>query len=217
MIGEKMETIKNFIERNKNSYIKHSLADKATIEKYRNMYQGNSYFPEELLWIWENMGFGIYEDGFLQIVNPDEYDFVFDYVDKLLEPTVVWGITALGDILVWEGNDNWTIAPDEGNRISVIDIRKLRDEVITSLIDIELNLVFPDKEDLIRDYNGKLYFQIKEKLPQLPKLEYGQCYGYVPALCLGGSKSIKNIKIVDAKAYIMVIGEAVGKIIDLYD
>ena len=66
------------------------------------MYQGQSYFPEELIWIWENMGFGVYEDGFLQIVNPDEYDFVFEYIDKLLEPTVVWGVTALGDLLVWE-------------------------------------------------------------------------------------------------------------------
>ncbi|WP_422723129.1 T6SS immunity protein Tdi1 domain-containing protein, partial [Gallibacterium anatis] len=43
---------------------------------------------------------------------------------------------------------------------------------------------------------------------------YGECYGYVPALALGGSKSIKNLKVVDAKAYIHLIGQAVGKIID---
>ncbi|MDG6894094.1 T6SS immunity protein Tdi1 domain-containing protein [Volucribacter amazonae] len=209
-----MEIIKNFIERNKNSYIKHSLADKATIEKYRNMYQGNSYFPEELLWIWENMGFGIYEDGFLQIVNPDEYDFVFDYIDKMLDPTVVWGITALGDILVWEGNDNWTIAPDEGNRDRIINIRKLDANPITHSFSDDIDFIL-SKERLIKEYyEANLYFQIKNKFP---KLEYGQCYGYVPALCLGGSKSIKNIKIVDTKAHIMVIGESVGKIFDLYD
>ncbi|WP_341670582.1 T6SS immunity protein Tdi1 domain-containing protein [Volucribacter amazonae] len=120
-------------------------------------------------------------------------------------------------MLVWEGNDNWTVAPDEGNRISIINLRKLDDDVITSLIDIELDIILPKERYLIKNYNAKLYFQIKNKLPKLPKLEYGQCYGYVPALCLGGSKSIKNIKIVDTKAYIMVIGEAVGKIIDLYD
>ena len=101
-----MNTIQQFIERNQYTYVKHSDAPKEVIEKYKKMYQGQSYFPEELIWIWENMGFGVYEDGFLQIVNPDEYEFVFEYIDKLLEPTVVWGVTALGDLLVWDGNNN---------------------------------------------------------------------------------------------------------------
>ena len=71
------------------------------------------------------MGFGIFEDGFIQLVNPDEYEFVFDYIDKLLEPSIVFGITALGDLLIWEGNKNWTVAPDEGNRILFINIKKM--------------------------------------------------------------------------------------------
>ena len=86
-----MNTIQQFIERNQHTYVKHSDAPKEVIEKYKNMYQGQSYFPEELIWIWENMGFGVYEDGFLQIVNPDEYEFVFEYIDKLLAPTVAGG------------------------------------------------------------------------------------------------------------------------------
>ena len=101
-----MNTIQQFIQRNQHTYVKHSDVPKEVIEKYKNMYQGQFYFPEELIWIWENMGFGVYEDGFLQIVNPDEYEFVFKYIDKLLEPTVVWGVTALGNLLVWEGNNN---------------------------------------------------------------------------------------------------------------
>lgn len=37
------------------------------------------------------MGFGVFEDGYLQIVNPEEYAFAFDYIDKILEPTIIWG------------------------------------------------------------------------------------------------------------------------------
>lgn len=177
-----MNTIQQFIERNQYTYVKHSDAPKEVVEKYKNMYQGQSYFPEELIWIWENMGFGVYEDGFLQIVNPDEYEFVFEYIDKLLEPTVVWGVTALGDLLVWEGNDNWTIAPDEGNRIDLIDVSNLDNKVLGGAIDVDLNILLGDEDDLIDFYNAKPYLQIKGKLP---KLEYGQCYGYVPALALG--------------------------------
>jgi hypothetical protein len=36
-------------------------------------------------------------------------------------------------------------------------------------------------------------------------------------LVLGGSASIKNLKITDAKTYIDIIGQAAGKIIDLED
>ena len=209
-----MNTIQQFIERNQHTYVKHSDAPKEVIEKYKNMYQGQSYFPEELIWIWENMGFGVYEDGFLQIVNPDEYEFVFEYIDKLLEPTVVWGVTALGDLLVWEGNDNWTIAPDEGNRIDLIDVSNLDNKVLGGAIDVDLNILLGDEDDLIDFYNAKPYLQIKGKLP---KLEYGQCYGYVPALVLGGAKSNKNLKVVDTKSYIDIIGQSVGKIISYDD
>ncbi|WP_314186637.1 GAD-like domain-containing protein [Aggregatibacter kilianii] len=157
-----MNTIQQFIQRNQHTYVKHSDAPKEVIEKYRNMYQGQSYFPEELIWIWENMGFGVYEDGFLQIVNPDEYEFVFEYIDKLLEPTVVWGVTALGDLLVWEGNDNWTIAPDEGNRYSFIDVNELKDSVDSSRVDVFLNILVNDEEDLTEDFVQNLIYKLKE-------------------------------------------------------
>ena len=209
-----MNTIQQFIQRNQHTYVKHSDAPKEVIEKYKKMYQGQSYFPEELIWIWENMGFGVYEDGFLQIVNPDEYEFVFEYIDKLLEPTVVWGVTALGNLLVWEGNDNWTIAPDEGNRYSFIDVNELKDSVDSSRVDVFLNILVNNEEDLTEDFAAKPYLQIKGKLP---KLEYGQCYGYVPALVLGGAKSNKNLKVVDTKSYIDIIGQSVGKIISYDD
>ena len=163
-----------FEERNKNNYTKYSDVPIKTINKYKGV------LPEELLTIWQNMGYGIYEDGFIQFINPDEYEFVFDYIDKLLEPSIVFGVTALGDLLIWEGNHNWTISSDEGNRILFIIIRKC------------LNI------------KGKL-----------PTLKYGQCYGYVPALALGGKASSKNLQVVDIKSYVDIIGQAVGKFIDL--
>lgn len=199
-----MYPMNEFIDRNINSYIKIAEAPKNTIEKYKHI------IPEELLYIWENMGFGIYENGFLQIVNPDEYEFALEYIDKLLEPRFIWGITALGDLLCWEGNIGWTISPEEGNRCFRVDIHKCERNIID---DMEGTLnVFIGLEFFLEDmFGAKNYLKYKDKLP---KLNYGECYGYVPALALGGSKSVKNLKVVDAKAYIHLIGQAVGKIID---
>lgn len=207
-----MEDLKRFIARNKDTYVKHSDVSEEMISKYEQMFRGK--FPKELVWIWRNMGFGVYENGYLQIVNPEGYDFVFDYIDKLLEPTIVWGITALGDLLLWEGNDNWTIAPDEGNRGAFMNIRFLKKEITGSDPSVCLDILINDEINLVRDYKAKPYLQVKDKLP---KLEYGQCYGYVPALALGGSRSIKNLQVVDAKSYIDIIGQSVGKIYDLED
>lgn len=205
-----MEDLKRFIERNKDTYVKYSDVSEEMISKYEKMFKGK--FPEPLVWIWRNMGFGVYENGYLQIVNPEEYDFVFEYIDKLLEPTIVWGITGLCDILLWEGNDNWTVAPDEGDRSAFINIRDFENRVGGSDLSVYLDILVNDEEDLIDDYKAKPYLQVKDKLP---KLEYGQCYGYVPCLPLGGSRSIKNLQVVDTKSYIDIIGQSVGKIYDL--
>ncbi len=197
-----------FEERNTNTYTKYGDVSIETINKYKGI------LPNELLSIWQTMGYGVYEDGFLQLVNPDEYEFVFDYIDKLLEPSIVFGITALGDLLIWEGNKNKTIASDEGNRVKIINIRSCKSRALDNFrgaIDIFFDDYFIAKKDY---FDSKAYLDVKDKLP---KLQYGQCYGYVPALALGGKASNKNLQVVDAKTYIDIVGQAVGKIIDLSD
>ena len=196
-----------FEERNQNNYVKYSGVSIETINKYKGK------LPDELLNIWNIMGYGIYENGFIQLVNPDDYDFVFKYIDKLLEPSIVFAITAMGDLLIWEGNKNWTIAPNEGNRVKQIDVRKCKSRVIGE-IDFVFDILLGDDYGISGKnfFDSKPYLDIKDKLPTL---EYGQCYGYVPALALGGKVSNKNLQVVDAKTYIDIIGQAVGKIIDL--
>jgi hypothetical protein len=199
--------ILTFEERNKAGYFKASNVPQTIINKYKNI------LPNELITIWETMGFGIYEDGFFQLVNPDEYEFVFNYVDIMYEPSIIWAITALGDIIMWEGNKNATIQ-NAGNCNTFINIRKCEDHVIGADMEGFLNYFLGDRDYWPdNDYfSAKPYLAIKGKLPPL---EYGQCYGYVPAIALGGKASIKNIKIVEIKSYINIIGNAVGKIIRL--
>jgi hypothetical protein len=198
--------ILTFEERNRNNYQKVSDVPQEVIDKYKNL------LPNELISIWKTMGFGIYENGYLQIINPMEYDFVFQYIDKSLEPTIVWGMTALGDLLLWEGNNNWTVAADEGNRSVFLNVRNTKRRMMGHNIDVFLDILVNDIDDLTKYYKAQPYLEIKDKLPPL---EYGQCYGYMPAIALGGSASIKNLKIVGAKTYIDIIGQAVGKIVDL--
>ena len=196
-----------FTERNINSYKKAVDVPKELIEKYAQV------LPEKLIDIWKSMGFGIYEDGFIQFVNPEEYEFIFEYVDKLLEPSIIWATTALGDLVMWEGNKGWTISPEEGNRNVLINVRQCNSHVIGEM-DFVLDFVLGDEHGI----KDKSYFASKPFLDnksKLPPLEYGQCYGYTPAIALGGSASSKNLKVVDVKTYINIIGQSTGKIVDL--
>ena len=196
-----------FAERNRNNYQKIADVPQKLINKYENI------LPNELITVWETMGFGIYEDGFLQLINPDEYEFVFEYVDKLLEPSIIWAVTALGDLLMWEGNKNWTISPDEGNRIKMINVRNCKTRILGDM-EFVLDFTLGDITAIVNKeyFAAKPYLDIKSKLTPL---EYGQCYGYFPTLALGGSASVKNLKITDIKTYIDIIGRAAGKIVDL--
>ncbi len=205
-----MKYIELFFQRNLD-YIKHSDVPPHLIEKYTNI------LPEPVLEIWRRTGFGIYEHGFVQFVNPDEYKFVFEYIDVINDPVVVIAITALGDLITWEGMG----LGGQGNHINVVFIHDRVDDVVGGTDpdfwlgkDFDINND-PDHEDYAyntKEYRSKNYHKIKNILAPLA---FGQCYGYVPVPALGGKKSYKNLHIVDAKSYINMIGQAVGKIIDL--
>ena len=72
---------------------------KEVIEKYRNL------VPKEMIEIWEKYGLGSFMNGYLRVINLDDYK-------KLVEETYFRGnkaipifITAFADIVTWEENE----------------------------------------------------------------------------------------------------------------
>lgn len=208
------EELEQFFLRNMGDYIKHSDVSDKLIQKYTGI------LPEPILEVWRRTGFGIYEHGFIQFVDPEEWDFVFEYIDLINDPAIVFAITALGDLLIWEGMG----LGGQGKHVNLVFVNDCDDHVIGGTdpafwLGIDFNVNRPEEEDEDFDYYMKVYraqnyIKVKEILPPL---KYGQCYGYAPLLALGGKKSWKSLQVVDAKTYVDMIGQAVGKIIDLSD
>lgn len=205
------EELEQFFIRN-TKYIKHRDVPLEFIQKYTGI------LPEPILEVWRRTGFGIYEHGFIQFVNPEEWDFVFEYIDLINSPVVVFAITALGDLLTWEGLG----LGGQGKHVNLVFVNDCDDEVKSSedigyFLGEELDTKQDDPlhEDFsyfLEEFRAKNYHKVKG---MLPPLKYGQCYGYVPLPALGGKKSYKNLQVVEAKTYVDMIGQAVGKIIDL--
>lgn len=206
--------LEQFFLRNMGDYIKHSDVSDKLIQKYTGI------LPEPILEVWRRTGFGIYEHGFIQFVDPEEWDFVFEYIDLINDPAIVFAITALGDLLIWEGMG----LGGQGNHVNLVFVNDCDDHVIGGTdpafwLGIDFNVNRPEEEDEDFDYYMKVYrAQNYHKVKAtLPPLKYGQCYGYAPLPALGGKKSWKSLQVVDAKTYVDMIGQAVGKIIDLAD
>ena len=69
------------------------------IEKYKDQ------VPTELVQIWQEDGLGTFLDGYLKVINPDDYL-------ELLQDSYFRGdiaipifVTAFGDIITWEKNE----------------------------------------------------------------------------------------------------------------
>lgn len=176
--------------------------DKAFIAKYANI------APKELVTLWNEVGLGIFCNGLFRIVSPDDYqDFVDTYIEdkeRYFEYSLPFMTTAFGDAFVWVKD----IFQNREYAI-FINVRSGNWSIITSRIDLLFSLYMADEKWLKKFFDLKVtdFSKLTDKLG-IPKVD--ECFGYVPALALGGSKSLKNVQIVKMLPYIEIIAQMIG-------
>lgn len=178
------------------------VVDDAFLAKYANK------APKELITLWQQVGLGTFGDGLFRIVSPDDYqDFVDTYIEdreKYFEYLLPFMTTAFGDIFVW-------VKDIFQNReyVIFINVRSGDWNIVTSRMDLLFSLYIVSEECLKRNFDLKVsdFSKLVDRLG-LPAED--ECYGYVPALALGGSKSLKNIQVVKMLPYIEIIAQMIG-------
>lgn len=71
-------------------------------EEMLQKYKGK--IPVEIMKIWEKYGLGSFLNGYLQVVNPDEYKDILDETYFRKDVAIPVFATGLGDIITWEEN-----------------------------------------------------------------------------------------------------------------
>lgn len=178
------ELFKNF---KKNAEVSDEL-----IAKYREK------LPTELISVWKEYGFGSILDGYLKIINPDEYQEIIYMSYFRADVSIPILVTGFGDIITWEKNKYIGIV-----RYKIGD---------ADIISTGFKYFFGDLQD---DYFIEEYLEIdkyNEAISLLGKLEYDECFGYVPLLGLGGSEKVENLDKVKIKEHIELITLMLGKI-----
>jgi len=158
-------------------------------------YEGK--IPEQFIEIWKNYGFGTFLNGFLRIINPNDYmDFTQkSYFEKNSIPLLV---TALGDIIVWEDNAYFFILQYRYNNFSSL-ARGFK--VFEKLLD--------EPEYFFRKVQAKNF---NEALQLLGVPAYDECFGYVPLLSLGGSEKPENLQKVKLREHLELMYQMQGSI-----
>ena len=146
--------------------------------------------PDELVELWKQYGLGFLLDGYLKIINPEEY---VEFVQKTYfrgDLSIPVFITAFGDIITLE----------EGDYLRIVEYKE--ENFITILENMYYFL-----EDLKDYFDIPLY---EEAVKEYGNLEYNQCFGFVPLLVLGGKRALTNIDKVGIEEHLELITQITG-------
>lgn len=177
----------------------HTIAEKPTpalVAKYCGL------VPPELIEVWEQFGFGTFCDGYLKIVNPNDYaDLLADTYEHTSTPNPTQAIplvlfaTGMGDLLVWERGYLVLVDYRHGN---------------TDAVGKNFKVLFRNLADegyLKHDLRWEPYLAGRERLGEPA---FDECFGYVPLLALGGPETVEHLKKVKLREHIALISQFTG-------
>lgn len=156
--------------------------------------------PSQLLEVWENYGFGTFCDGYLKVVNPDDYaDLLADtyQLTSTAAPTqaLVLFATAMSDLLIWE--DGF---------LSILDYRHSQTNVISAGLEFFFGDL-ADGETLPEILRWEPYLAARERLGEPA---FDECFGYVPVLALGGPETADHLQKVKLREHLYLISQLTG-------
>lgn len=169
-----------------------SKVDTELIDKYEKD------LPSELINVWKQYGFGEIMDGYLKIINPEDYIETLEMSYYASDKAIPVMVTGFGDLIVWESN-------------KYLMMIKYKDSDIECLSST-MEWFWDDLSD--EEYTND-YFELrqyKKAVTKLGELTFEECFGYTPLLGMGGSKKIANLDKVMVREHIEVITSLTGRI-----
>ena len=164
------------------------------IKKYKEQ------VPVELVQIWEEDGLGSFLDGYLKVINPDDYLELVQETYFRGEISIPIFATAFGDIITWEKNE-------------FLGIIKYKDGTFDIFLEnLSLFIKFlPDKSFTDDYFDIPLY---KKAVAKHGQLAYDECFGFVPLLALGGFKDVDHMDKVKVLEHIYLMYQLTGDVMD---
>lgn len=190
-------------------------------KKFKDLYWNNSDFQpidqscidqykdkvsQDLITFWQEVGIGVFDSGLFRLVYPNDYQyFVDNYISDISQFSSItpFMTTSFGDIFIWV-ND----VRIHESYVGYINIRQGSWKIIASNINVLFNVRMISKTRF--EMFHLKHVSITATTLGLPAPD--ECYGYFPALVMGGSENLNNIQITKTIPYIDLICQSLGKI-----
>ena len=176
------------------NFVKVADMPQEVIEKYQNQ------VPAELLQIWQEDGLGTFLDGYLKVINPNDYLELLQNSYFRGEISIPIFATAFGDIITWEKNE-------------FLGIIKYKDGTYDIFLENLLLFIkfLPDKSFTDDYFDIPLY---KKAVAKHGQLAYDECFGFVPLLALGSFKDVNHMDRVKVLEHIYLMYQLTGGVMD---
>ncbi|WP_026439403.1 GAD-like domain-containing protein [Acidocella facilis] len=170
-----------------------------------------SRVPQSLLDFWEEYGAGLWLDGRFQLVRPDRYQSLVDMIlkgdpDFPAETSVLIGYTAFGELLVWN-NKNYFLRIDLVSKTAYTRHVSPKCRILPPERALPSNLSRVDSEAYDFSEYGTARPLFDPALKKCGRLSYGECYGFFPAVGLGGLGVLDEVRKVRAAEHFAIIAQ----------
>ncbi len=179
-----------------NKFFENFVQKEKTSENIIKSYTGR--VPDGILEVWKQYGFGSILNGYLKIVNPDEFQSILKEVYKRNAGAVVLFTTSMGDIIVWE----------DDRYLSLLNFRKGK----ASCISAGFEFFFDDLEEEAFKNKALDWTPYPQVVKRYGVPKFDECFAYVPILGLGGPEKVENLSKVKLVEHIYLIKEFMGPI-----
>lgn len=164
---------------------------------------GKQMLPSEIIYLWENYGFGDYGNGIIKVVDPRDYmASLYTWLGGQDFNKIPIMVTAFGDIFYYRKLD------DNENDISILNIHYRKIDVCAYSYQefFDYYIIDDDVKNFV--LREKLY---SEAVNKFGHLSHDEIFFFVPALILGGVENIEHIGKGDANIHQQLLFELGNK------
>lgn len=157
------------------------------ISKYREK------VPQQLIDIWEKYGFGKFNDGLIEFVNPDDFeDTMSTWLGRKVDNYTPFAITGFGELFYYRK------LTETDEDVCMLDIQFRKIETLVWSFDGFVNGFLCEEEDRKEWLREDLF---NDGIKEHGGLDKHEVFTITPALAIGGGLETKYLKKGNAQVY----------------
>lgn len=177
---------------------KHGLPTKCRPTTEKSLKEYRAKLPDALIAEWEEVGWCAYGDGLIWIVYPDELKAPVKEWLGASSKALAFARSAFGHLFLWDDEGAHMLDPQHGTIATLIN-----------KIELVFNSTLCSKAYLDTVLDQKLFHKALKKLGPL---EYDECYGFEPAIALGGPGTLSTLKKVKLREHLSILAQLIDEI-----